>query len=109
VAYQALSAQDIVSEGLRGPSPARRTLDVFCAMLGGYAGNAALTLGARGGVFIGGGLVPRLGDFFFDSEFRKRFEHKGRFSTYLQDIPTVLITDTLAALHGVSAAMATRS
>jgi glucokinase len=60
-------------------------------------------------VFIGGGLVPRLGDFFFDSEFRKRFEHKGRFSTYLQDIPTVLITDTLAALHGVSAAMATRS
>lgn len=109
VAYQALSARDIVSEGLRGPSPARRTLDVFCAMLGGYAGNAALTLGARGGVFIGGGLVPRLGDFFFDSEFRKRFEHKGRFSTYLQDIPTVLITDTLAALHGVSAAMATRS
>jgi glucokinase len=54
-------------------------------------------------------LVPRLGEFFFASEFRKRFEHKGRFSTYLQDIPTVLITDTLAALHGVSAAMATRS
>jgi glucokinase len=60
-------------------------------------------------VFIGGGLVPRLGDFFFASAFRERFEHKGRFSAYLQDIPTVVITDTLAALQGVSAAMAARS
>jgi glucokinase len=75
-------------------------------MLGGFAGNVALTLGARGGVYIGGGLVPRLGDFFFASDFRQRFEHKGRFAPYLQDIPTVVITDTLAALCGVSAAVA---
>lgn len=109
LAHQPLTAQDVISQGLQGSVPAHRTLQVFCAMLGGYAGNVALTLGARGGVFIGGGLVPRLGDFFFASAFRERFEHKGRFSAYLQDIPTVVITDTLAALQGVSAAMAARS
>jgi glucokinase len=54
-----------------------RTLDLFCALLGGFAGNVALTLGSRGGVFIGGGIVPRLGERFFQSEFRRRFEAKG--------------------------------
>ncbi|MFN5701586.1 MAG: glucokinase [Betaproteobacteria bacterium] len=96
---------DIMAAGLAGEAAAQRTLQVFCAMLGGFAGNVALTLGARGGVYIGGGLVPRLGDFFFASDFRQRFEHKGRFAPYLQDIPTVVITDTLAALCGVSAAV----
>lgn len=100
------STPEILAAGLAGEAAAQRTLQVFCAMLGGFAGNVALTLGARGGVYIGGGLVPRLGDFFFASEFRKRFEHKGRFAPYLQDIPTVVITDTLAALCGVSAAVA---
>ena len=97
---------EILAAGLAGEAAAQRTLQVFCAMLGGFAGNVALTLGARGGVYIGGGLVPRLGDFFFASDFRQRFEHKGRFAPYLQDIPTVVITDTLAALCGVSAAVA---
>ena len=85
---------------------ARRTLEGFCAMLGGFVGNVALALGARGGVFIGGGLVPRLGELFFESEFRQRFESKGRLSSYVAEMPTVLITDTLAALQGVSSAMA---
>ena len=83
-----------------------RTLDVFCALLGGFAGNVALTLGARGGVFIGGGIVPRLGERFFASQFRARFEAKGRFQGYLQAIPTAVITDTLAALGGAAAAIA---
>ncbi len=100
------STEDLVSQGLAGSSAERRTLEVFCAMLGGFAGNVALTLGARGGVFIGGGLVPRLGDLFFTSDFRRRFEHKGRFSSYVAAMPTVLITDTLAALLGVSSAVA---
>lgn len=100
------STPEILAAGLAGEAAAQRTLLVFCAMLGGFAGNVALTLGARGGVYIGGGLVPRLGDFFFASDFRQRFEHKGRFAPYLQDIPTVVITDTLAALCGVSAAVA---
>ena len=82
-----------------------KTLDVFCALLGGFAGNVALTLGARGGVFIGGGIVPRFADRFFASAFRQRFEAKGRFQPYLSAIPTALITDTLAALGGAALAI----
>ncbi|MDP3615780.1 MAG: glucokinase, partial [Rubrivivax sp.] len=67
--------------------------------------NLALTLGARGGVYIGGGIVPRLGERFFASEFRQRFEAKGRFNGYLSDIPTLLITDTLVALGGAAQAL----
>ena len=100
------STEEVVEHGLGGDPACRQTLDLFCAMLGAYAGNVALALGARGGVFIGGGLVPRLGELFFSSRFRERFEHKGRFSGYLAAIPTVLITDTMVALHGVAAAVA---
>jgi glucokinase len=56
-------------------------------------------------VYIGGGIVPRLGERFFQSAFRERFESKGRFQTYLQAIPTALITDTLAALGGAKQAL----
>ena len=65
----------------------------------------ALVLGARGGVYIGGGIVPRLGERFFGSRFRERFEGKGRFQAYLRAIPTALITDTLAALTGSALAL----
>ena len=102
----ALPTEQIVARGLSGESPAcSRTLDLFCAMLGGFAGNVALTLGSRGGVFIGGGIVPRLGERFFQSAFRSRFEAKGRFQSFLAGIPTALITDTLAALSGASLAL----
>jgi len=84
---------------------ATRTLDTFCAMLGSFAGSVALTLGARGGVYIGGGIVPRLGDRFTRSAFRQRFEAKGRFSAFLLPIPTPVITDTLAALDGAAQAL----
>ncbi|MDN3921964.1 glucokinase [Roseateles violae] len=101
-----LSAEAIVEQGLAGVDPlAVRTLDAFCALLGGFAGNVALTLGARGGVYIGGGIVPRLGERFFASRFRERFEAKGRFRGYLQAIPTLLITDTMAALDGAAQAI----
>ncbi|MBV8035774.1 glucokinase [Roseateles sp.] len=101
-----LSTEQIVALGLAGESPTcARALDTFCAMLGGFAGNVALTLGSRGGVFIGGGIVPRLGERFFRSEFRHRFEAKGRFQSFLAGIPTVLITDTLAALSGAALAL----
>ena len=98
-----LASEAIVERGRDGSDAVcDRTLDVFCAMLGGFAANVALTLGARGGVYIGGGIVPRLGDRFFTSEFRARFEAKGRFRAYLQAIPTAVITDTLAALSGAA-------
>ena len=81
-------------------------LELFCGMLGTAAGNLALTLGARGGVYIGGGIVPRLGDFFDRSAFRARFEAKGRFSDYLATIPSWVITAANPALRGVAAALA---
>ena len=103
---EALSAAQIVERGLSGvDAPAARTLDAFCALLGGFAGNVALVLGARGGVYIGGGIVPRLGERFFASRFRERFEAKGRFQPYLQAVPTALVTDTLAALGGAALAL----
>jgi glucokinase len=103
---EALAAEAIVERGMAAGDPvAAKTLDVFCALLGSFAGNVALTLGARGGVYIGGGIVPRLGDRFFASAFRERFEAKGRFRSYLEPIPTALITDTLAALSGVALAI----
>lgn len=82
-----------------------QTLAVFCAMLGSVAGNVALTLGARGGVYIGGGIVPRMADLFFASSFRERFESKGRYRGYLGAIPTALIVDPHAALTGAAAAL----
>lgn len=105
-AQRELTTPQIVQAGMLGEDAlCRRTLDLFCALLGSFAGNVALTMGARGGVYIGGGIVPRLGDFFFESRFRERFEAKGRFRAYMTDIPTALITDTLAALTGAAAAL----
>jgi glucokinase len=104
-----LSAGEIVERGLgRADEVCSRSLDSFCALLGSFAGNVALVLGARGGVYIGGGIVPRLGERFFASQFRQRFEAKGRFQAYLQAIPTALITDTLVALAGAAAALEAR-
>ena len=77
-------------------------LDCFCGMLGGAAANLAVTLGSFGGIFIGGGIVPRMGEWFASSPFRARFEAKGRFSSYLADIPTYVITTPNPAFHGVA-------
>jgi glucokinase len=101
-----LTANAIVERALTGGDEiCSRTIDSFCALLGSFAGNVALVLGARGGVYIGGGIVPRLGERFFTSSFRQRFEAKGRFEPYLQAVPTALITDTLAALGGAALAL----
>ena len=80
---------------------ARRSLDVFCAFLGSFAGNVALTFGARGGVYIAGGIPPRILNFLIRSDFRKRFEAKGRFRSYLEAIPSYVITHPAAALIGL--------
>jgi glucokinase len=77
---------------LAGHPQALDALNMFCAMLGSVAGNLALTLGARGGVYVGGGIVPRLGAWFDTSPFRERFETKGRFQGYLADVPVWVIT-----------------
>jgi glucokinase len=80
---------------------ARQSLYAFCAFLGSFAGNVALTFGARGGVYIAGGISPRILDFLIRSEFRKRFEAKGRLRNYLEAIPSYVITHPAAALIGL--------
>jgi glucokinase len=106
LAAPAWSAEAIVDRGTEGSDAlCRQTLEVFCALLGSFSANVALTLGARGGVYIGGGILPRLGELFFASRFRERFEAKGRFRAYLEGIPTALIIDTLAALSGAALAI----
>jgi glucokinase len=84
----------------------REATAMFCAMLGTVAGNLALTLGAQGGVYIAGGIVPKLGARFAESEFRERFEAKGRMRPYLAAIPTYVITHRLPAFLGCTAALA---
>ena len=81
----------------------RAALAMFCAMLGSFAGNLALTLGARGGIYIAGGIVPRLGASLAETSFRARFEAKGRFQPYLAAIPTYVVTHPIPAFLGLVA------
>jgi glucokinase len=81
----------------------REATTMFCAMLGTVAGNLALTLGARGGIYIAGGIVPKLGPIFAQSEFRARFEAKGRMRGYLAAIPTYVIVRPYPGLLGAAA------
>ncbi|OAJ51399.1 glucokinase [Paraburkholderia ginsengiterrae] len=118
VIYRALAGRDkkrvasnvdtieIVKRALDGEPLAAESVDVFCGILGTFAGNIAVTLGALGGIYIGGGVVPRLGEFFERSSFRQRFEAKGRFEAYLQNVPTYVITAEYPAFLGVSAILA---
>jgi glucokinase len=102
-----LAASEITRRALDGScAQCVRAVERFCAILGSVAGNVALTLGATGGMYIGGGIVPRLGELFARSQFRARFEDKGRLGPYLARIPTYLITEPYPAFLGVSALLA---
>jgi glucokinase len=99
-----LSAKEITEKALSGScSLAEETLAQFCRILGSFAGNLALTLGSYGGVYIAGGVVPRFIDFFSSSEFRQRFEQKGRLSSFTQPIPTFVVIEKQPGLLGASA------
>ena len=96
------NAAEITKNALSGECQrSGQSLHAFCAFLGSFAGNVALTFGARGGVYIAGGISPRILDFLVRSEFRKRFEAKGRFQSYLEAIPSYVITHPAAALIGL--------
>jgi glucokinase len=99
-----LSPAQVVERGLAGSDAlCAEALDVFCGMLGTMAANVAVTLCARGGIYIGGGVVPRLGDYFARSSFRARFENKGRFSAFAAKIPCFVIHAPYPALAGAAA------
>lgn len=97
-----------ISDAAVGGSNAQavEVLSLFLGMLGTVAGNLALSLGALGGVYVGGGIVPRLGDRITRSGFRAAFEQKGRYRDYLAPIPVYVITAKQSpALLGASRAL----
>jgi glucokinase len=97
-----LNPRDVTARALDGGDrQCVEAVETFCAMLGTVAGNLALTLGARGGVFVAGGIVPRLGGTFVHSRFRKRFVEKGRMRDFLGPIPTYVVTHPLPAFLGL--------
>ena len=112
--YDALCAlEGVVPEPLTPPDVTRRAMEascricmeaisMFCALLGTLAGNLVLTLGAFGGLYIGGGIVPQLGRLFTGSHFRDRFEDKGRYADFLAAVPTYIIHTPLPALIGLA-------
>lgn len=98
------SAQEISELALANSCElCQQTLNQFCKVLGSFAGNLALTLGSFGGVYIAGGIVPRFLEFFQQSDFRTRFEEKGRMSALNQEIATFVITESQPGLLGAAA------
>jgi glucokinase len=103
VASRALEPKEITDSALSaGDKHCVEALNMFCAMLGTLASNVALTLGALGGVYIGGGIIPRLGSFFTNSAFRERFDFKGRYTQYVAPIPVYLIRSANPAFIGLA-------
>jgi glucokinase len=101
------SAADITRHATDGTDPrCAEAIDLFFGFLGTVSGNLALSLGALGGLYVGGGIVPRLGDAIDRSRFRRSFESKGRFQPYLAQIPTFVVQAKVSpALTGAARAL----
>jgi glucokinase len=101
---KAYSAQDISEKALnKNCDICEQALAQFCSILGSFAGNLALTMASFGGVYIAGGIVPRFIEYFKNSNFRSRFEAKGRFVAFNRTIPTFVITESQPGIIGASA------
>ncbi len=101
-----LAAAEITARCLAGTCAlCAETIEVFCGMMGSVAANLAITLGAFGGIYIGGRIVPKLGVCFDQSPFRRRFESKGRFADYLKRIPTFVITGNNVLFVGLGSVL----
>ncbi len=99
-----LSAEQISARAIENScSVCYQALSLFCRVLGSFSGNLALTANSLGGVYIAGGIVPRFIEFLQQSEFRLRFETKGRLSSLTQQTPTYVITESQPGLLGASA------
>jgi len=96
-----LAPQEVVARARAGESRAQRTLDIYFAMLGSVAGDLALTLGALGGVFLAGGILPRTVEELNRSRYREAFVAKGRMRDYLSQIPSYLVVHPYPALLGL--------
>jgi len=98
-----LQPKDITARAAEGDALCMRAVDVFCAVFGAIAGDLVLTLGAWDGVFLTGGLVPRMLESLRHSGFRQRFEAKGRFSPTMARVPSLAVMHPRAGLLGAAA------
>jgi len=106
IKFEKLTPSQVANSAINSDEgPAAEAVIMFCGILGTLAGNLALTLGARGGVYIGGGIIPKFGSYFGRSPFRDRFANHGRFTAYLSEIPTFVITAEYPALIGAAIAI----
>jgi glucokinase len=96
----------VVAAAAEGDRMAGVAADRFCAILGSVAGDLALTFGARGGVFVSGGMAPRMGERLVEGRFRARFEDKGRLAPYVAQIPTSLVLHPYPAIVGAARELA---
>jgi glucokinase len=94
---------DVTARAAAGDIRCMRALDVFCAVFGAIAGDLVLSAGAWDGVFLTGGLVPKLLSSLQHSGFRQRFEHKGRFSPTMAKVPTLAVVHPRPGLLGAAA------
>jgi glucokinase len=97
-----LQPQDITARARDGDARCLHTIDIFCAVFGAAAGDLALTLGAWDGVFLTGGMIPKLAQWLGHSGFRPRFEHKGRFSPVMARVPTLAVIHPHPGLLGAA-------
>ena len=97
-----LTAAEISAAALRNEAGPRAALTMFCSIFGAVAGDLALAHGARGGVYIAGGIAEKIEGFLIQSPFRRRFEDKGRLTAYVAAIPTKLIVNPDIALLGAA-------
>lgn len=101
-----LQASEITQAAVDGTYPvAVKAVDTFCGLLGRVAGDAVLASGARGGVVLGGGILPKIQDVFLKSGFVERFLDKGRMQTYVEPVPVRLIVEGEPALFGAAASI----
>lgn len=99
---------EIVEKGTSGEDQlCKRTVDVFCGIFGTFASNFAVMTNAFGGVYIGGGIIPNMINYFIQSDFRRRFEAKGRYRPFLEKMPVYIITEKYPAFLGASYALDT--
>lgn len=104
-----LEPDDILVRGLDGEDDlAVEALDFFVACLGSFAGDATLLFGARGGVYLGGGIAPKILPLLARGSFRESFAGKGRMTAYLETIPVFAILAELATLKGAAEAIRAR-
>jgi len=103
VSGEPLPPEAVTARAVAGEDPiAVRSVELFCALLGAFAGDVALLHGAWDGVFIAGGIAPRLAGQLATGRFRARFEAKGRFASRLATVPAAIIVHPFPGLLGAA-------